>query len=495
MPPDRHVRRCKDFAKSLVKAPTGALTGAGPSRRARLRPVRAAVLLLVAACAPLPGDGPVSRRSGVLSDTLTLPAMKTPAGRAAPAPGRSNGSIAADFLDLSFALENGRQLPVLTRFETPVTIRLTGMTPGAVTERDLDSLLARLRAEAGIDIRRTSPGAPASITVELVPQRVMRRAVPRAACFVAPNVDSWRAYLAPAPRPGWAAMTSREKLAIFIPGDAAPQEIRDCLHEEIAQALGPVNDLYRLTDSVFNDDKFRTVLTGFDTVVRRAYYDPALRSGMSRDAVAARLPAILARVNPAGRSAPTPPRRAPTTRQWIDQIETALGSHRPGPRQLAAAARAVEIARKQGWQDNRLGFSLYAFGRLVLSRDSRAAIAAFAEAERIFRARPDTRLHAAHVAVQAAAFALSSGQAQSAISIADANSPVALAAENASLLSTLLMIKAQALDSLGRRADARIVRLDALGWARYGLGQETAIRKRLGEIAALAPPDRRRAER
>ncbi len=159
MPPDRHVRRCKDFAKSLVKAPTGALTGAGSSRRARLRPVRAAVLLLVAACAPLPGDGPVSRRSGVLSDTLTLPAMKTPAGRAAPAPGRSNGSIAADFLDLSFALENGRQLPVLTRFETPVTIRLTGMTPGAVTERDLDSLLARLRAEAGIDIRRTSPGA------------------------------------------------------------------------------------------------------------------------------------------------------------------------------------------------------------------------------------------------------------------------------------------------------------------------------------------------
>ena len=50
-------------------------------------------------------------------------------------------------------------------------------------------------------------------------------------------------------------------MAVFLPGDVSPQEIRDCLHEELAQALGPVNDLYRLTDSVFNDDNFNTVLT------------------------------------------------------------------------------------------------------------------------------------------------------------------------------------------------------------------------------------------
>jgi len=35
----------------------------------------------------------------------------------------------------------------------------------------------------------------------------------------------------------------------------SPQEVRDCLHEELAQALGPLNDLYRLPDSVFNDDQ------------------------------------------------------------------------------------------------------------------------------------------------------------------------------------------------------------------------------------------------
>ena len=56
-----------------------------------------------------------------------------------------------------------------------------------------------------------------------------------------------------------------------------------------------------------------------------------------------------------------------------------------------------------------------------------------------------------------------------------------------SLLSTLLMIKAQALDSMARYTEAEIVRRDSLGWARYGLGSDAEIRARLQEIAALAP--------
>lgn len=46
---------------------------------------------------------------------------------------------------------------------------------------------------------------------------------------------------------------------MFIPNDTSAQEIRDCLNEELAQALGPLNDLYRLSDSVFNDDNMHTV--------------------------------------------------------------------------------------------------------------------------------------------------------------------------------------------------------------------------------------------
>ena len=63
--------------------------------------------------------------------------------------------------------------------------------------------------------------------------------------------------------------------------------MRDCLHEELAQALGPLNDLYHLPDSVFNDDNIHTVLTGFDMLILRAAYAPELRTGMTREQVEA----------------------------------------------------------------------------------------------------------------------------------------------------------------------------------------------------------------
>ena len=444
---------------------------------------------VLTACAPTLKTGQITRISPT---AISLPAMKSPAGAPAPAPTRSNQSIARDFILLAFQLETGRELPVLSRFEGPITLRVTGLATGPATQRDLDQLIARLRAEGRVPITQTSANTPANINVEFIPQKTLSRAVPQAACFVAPGVTSWAEFTSrrSTSTRDWAKLTTRTQVAIFIPGDTSAQEIRDCLHEEIAQALGPVNDLYHLTDSIFNDDNFHTVLTGFDMVILRAFYDADLRSGMTREAVAARLPAILARINPRGRSGALSNVSA-TPQSWTNDIEAALGGRGIGSKQLAAAKRAVRTARGQGWNDNRLGFSLYAQGRLALAHDSALALASFAEAETIFRSDPSTRLHAAHVAVQAAAYALSSGRPNAAIEIADENSSVALKAENPNLLSTLLMIKAAALDALGKSSEATIVRLDSLGWARYGLGSEAEILDRLAEITALAPRPKR----
>jgi len=440
---------------------------------------------LLAACAPLPDTNQVSRLAPA---EFALPPMKSPAGGAARATSRSNISIARDFMSLAFRLESGRELPVLTRFEGPVTLRVTGNAVGAVSKRDLTQLITRLRAEARIPISQVAADQPANITVQFLRHSTLRRAVPHAACFVAPGVDNWSDFTTRrrSDVTNWAELTIRTRLAVFLPSDVSPQEIRDCLHEEIAQALGPVNDLYYLTDSIFNDDNFHTVLTGFDMVILRAFYDHRLHSGMMPAEVLARLPEILGRIHPQGRK---PAKRAalPTTANWKSAVEAALGGRTSGAAQLTAARRAVRIARENGWKDNRLGFSLYAQGRLALSQNSNLALRSFAQADAVFRADPQTRLHAAHVAVQSAAFALSAGRAPTAIQIVDDNSPVALRAENASLLATLLMIKAAALDAQGKSAPAKIVRADALGWAAYGLASEAEIRSRLAEIAALAP--------
>ena len=80
--------------------------------------------------------------------------------------------------------------------------------------------------------------------------------------------------------------------------------MRDCLAEEITQALGPANDLYRLPDSIWNDDNFHGMATPFDMLILRALYQPELQSGMTRPEVAAALPGVLDRVNPEGRGLP-----------------------------------------------------------------------------------------------------------------------------------------------------------------------------------------------
>ena len=228
-----------------------------------------AALALLAACGG-EGPSPVGLPSGGGKSAMRL----FQGGPVAPAL-RPNAEMVQDYLDLAFRLESGREVPVMTRFEGPITLSLAGPVP-PTAPRDLAQLLARLRAEAGIDIAQVPAGG--RITVEFLPRRTMQAVVPQAACFVVPNVGSWSEYRRArrSDRVDWARIERRDSAAVFIPADIAPQEIRDCLHEELAQALGPLNDLYRLPDSVFNDDNFQGVLTGFDMLMLRVHYAPEL---------------------------------------------------------------------------------------------------------------------------------------------------------------------------------------------------------------------------
>ena len=423
----------------------------------------------------------------------TLPSLKTfSAVRATPSR-VSNAEFARDFLKLSFELETGRQMPVLARFSGPITIRLTGTGLRSVTSHDLDQLITRLRDEAKLPVARVGPKSTASITVELVPARALQRAAPSAACFVVPNVSSWAGFQQRrrSAMTDWAELRERTQMAVFIPSSSSPQEIRDCLHEEIAQALGPVNDLFELPNSVFNDDNFHAVLTGFDMEVLRVFYHPSLANGMTREQVAARLPAILASVRPQAPVARQRPDPGFTPDTWTDAIARALGPGQRAEDRVQSAQWALGTARSMGWRDTRLGFSLYAYGRLNSLRNPDAAIAAFSEAERLFAVLPGTEIQRAHIAVHTAAFALATGRFETAIAIADENIPFARKGQNASLLSTLMMIKAAALEATGNPAPAKSIRLDSLGWARYAFASEADIQMRLSEINEMVPKWRR----
>ena len=438
-----------------------------------------AVALALAACSV-----PVPETQRRATSDVALPAMKVFAASIAQPTHEANPDLARDFLDLSFALESGRGLGLFTRFEGPIHLALAGRVPPSVGP-DLDKLLARLRAEAGINISRNA-GQGGTITVEFLSRAALQAVVPNAACFVVPNVTSWADFrhARNASRIDWAGIDKRTQVAVFVPNDTSPQEMRDCLHEEIAQALGPLNDLYRLPDSVFNDDNFNTVLTGFDMMMLRLTYAPELHSGMSHAQVASVLPGLLARINPGGRGTGTGP-ATETSRAWIAALESALGGKASSAQRYEAARRAVVMAEGQGWRDNRLAFSLFVLGRLSVNRDVVAAEQAFATARQLYQAIPGSAVHLAHVDMQLAAFALKNGDAAQALALVEGSLMPVAGSENAALLATLLMLKSEALAELGRTSEARAVRLDSLGWARYGFGPEAEVRDRMSEIAML----------
>jgi hypothetical protein len=444
------------------------------------------ICLMLGACAPA-GYQPDTASRAAPPRESALPPMKRFSVPSPVPPQRANRDVMRDFLDLAFQMESGRVLDRFSRFEGPITVRVTGDVP-ATLMTDLDRVIRRLRTEAQIDIRLVAGGA-AGITVEAVSRDAIRRNLPGAACFVVPNVGSLAEYRrARGTRTtDWTRIARRERIAIFVPNDASPQETRDCLHEELAQALGPLNDLYRLPDSVFNDDNVHAVLTGFDMLILRAYYAPELRAGMTRQEVAQHLPAILARLNPPGEQIES--RFAgPTPRTWIEAIQTALGPGARASARRSAATDAVRIAQSLGWTDHRRAFSHFALGRLAQAGDPDFARAQFALADRFYATVPGTGLHRAYVAAQLAGHAIAEGDGSAALDLVLPQLAVAERFENAALIATLKMLQAEALELENRVSEARAVRLDSLGWARYGYGADRAVQARLREVGALSPP-------
>ncbi len=420
-------------------------------------------------------------------DTAAITSVRFPPASLPLGVTQSNRELAEDFLDLTFALESGEQLEGILRYEGPIRVHMREAGLSAYRD-DLEALLARLRREAGIDIASTRDPAAAQIRIEGVPSAEIAGIFPTAACFIVPGETDWRNFVRRRAdsRMRWSDQDELRGAAIFLPLDTTPQDVRDCLNEEITQALGPANDLYRLPNTIWNDDNFHGMATSFDMLVLRALYQPELHSGMTRAEVGARLPAVLDRVNPRGRGLPVR-KRAPESRAWGQAIEEALSRNTLRSRRMAAADEAVRLARAMQPPDHRLGVSLLTRGRLELRRDPAAAADQFAQAYRLFQRQLGTAdVRTAQAGVHVAALALGAGDQETAIRLADLHVPGAMAAQNAVLIAGFLSIKAQALYDLGELTEAQAVRIDSLRWARYGFGDgDGALAREQAQIAAL----------
>ncbi len=267
------------------------------------------------------GDFATSSIAPLISAASAFSSQGAPQG----APRRSNAAMAQDLTDLIFVNEAGERRAALARWEGPARVRLaSGFAEDAAF---LDSLLADFAGLTGLEIRRVGALEPAEIKIRAIRPARFEAAAPGVLCG-SQHAGDWR------------TERSFRGGIVDIPADASPARRRLCLIEEIAQLLGPVNDLERLPDSIFNDDGAHLVMTPFDRLMLRILYAQELQPGMSPAATRAAALQALARLNPAGVHGGAP--SAPESTEWSSAYRAALSTH--GQAGFAAAMSRLEAA-------------------------------------------------------------------------------------------------------------------------------------------------------
>ncbi|WP_284376799.1 DUF2927 domain-containing protein [Amylibacter marinus] len=439
---------------------------------------------LLIGCAPI--GAPISKTSQVhaplIAHEFANPSHST-------AIRRSNLDIASEFLDYSFGLETGATINQFSRFNGRIVVAFTQSAPLDL-QRDLNKLVKRLQNEAGLNIVVGATGGPANIYINRITPRQLSSALPGAACFVVPNVRNLQEL-----RTGrktaatdWTQLDGRSVASIFLPNNHSPQEGRDCLHEELAQVLGPVNDLFRVADTIFNDDNMHVVLTNYDMLLLRLTYDSQLRNGMSRGDVAARLPEMLRRLNPTGEGYGTRP--VPKANDaWKKAIFSALGKSGNASARMRHINRAVSIAQNQGYRDNLLAFSYFSRGHLQAKSNPEAAVADFTRAYGIYsRAYGSESIQAAQAAVQLASYTFTGGDVTGALALIEPSILAARRAQDATLLFRLLALKAAIKKHQNETIVANQLYREAHSWAYYALGTRPLVAQIFDRINSLAPP-------
>ena len=416
---------------------------------------------LLAACAPV--ETPVAPQSSQAQVSLNRFSGPPTPVRAT----RSNTDIAREFLDFHFELESGRAIPQFTRFEGPVSIAFAA-TPNTIESSELGQLVARLRSEAGIPISVAPTGSQANILINRITRQQLNSIVRGAACFVVPNIQSYDGLRARNNAEiDWTQVQRRTRAGVFIPLGISAQEFRDCIHEEVAQALGPLNDLYRVPDTVFNDDNMHRVLTSYDMMILRSTYSPILRSGMRRNQVAQLLPRVLSTTNPSGNGFGT--RNLPKSQSdWKQAVGKSLFSERGNK---ASASRAISLAGARGYGAPRTALGYFTRGFANASSNRDAAISDFTRAYQLYsQSLGAGSIQANRAALQLASVEISAGKLRNAEALITSATRSARGAQDAGLLYKLLGLQAVIATAKGNIAQADRHRAEAQGWAAYAIG-------------------------
>lgn len=424
----------------------------------------AVFLLLLLACGAPDERGPITGATPSEPRLYTL----VPFGHT----GYDNRSLADLFVRLTFETEWGGERAQLARLEQPIVVGLEG-DAAEIHRPFLTDYLAYLRDNAGLEIREGQVGR--NLTVRLVEGRRFRRLLPAASCVLVPGDIRWRAFAKAPDVLGGMAMVSASRLeavTVFVPDDAIPADVRRCLLEEIAQGLGPLNDLYGLGPSIFNDDFGHLWPTRLDLLMLRVLYSPDMQTGLGPRETERRALAVLDRINPAGRRArPLPGVTHRAEHEWRKRIAGALRRDRSQTQRTQSAESALLLAEAAlpgtSWHCH----SLLTLARTETLGDPERAERHLDQAEQIcgrIHGPDDPRL--AQLRLSRAGIALALARPKDALVLSEGLAPVLAGHGLEEALAAYYELRTRALESLGRRGEARPEAEKAAAWRAYAMG-------------------------
>ncbi len=91
-----------------------------------------------------------------------------------------------------------------------------------------------------------------------------------------------------------------QRAIIAVKGETSGKLRTSCIHEELSQTLGLLNDDPEVRPSIFNDDQEFALLTAHDEYLLRILYDPRLRHGMTAEEGMPIVAEIVAEIGPGG---------------------------------------------------------------------------------------------------------------------------------------------------------------------------------------------------
>ncbi len=170
---------------------------------------------------------------------------------------------------------------------------------------EIAAYLSRLSRLTGLQIRLSDRDPNHLILIQSPPERRAARdliltfvpGMSAAALNSALNMrqDIYCTVFANAP----AGSATYDRALTVIRTELPPLLRKSCIHEELAQALGLVNDSPAARPSIFNDDEEYALLTSQDALMLRLIYDPRLRPGMTLDEARPIVETIAAELVPA----------------------------------------------------------------------------------------------------------------------------------------------------------------------------------------------------